>query len=81
MSADQLVMEFDPNTIEHLGINQYSKLPSVIAELIANSYDAEASEVLIYLNDSEKDKDIIIDDNGHGMTFDQINERFFENWT
>ncbi|MBL7960026.1 ATP-binding protein [bacterium] len=78
MSADQLVMEFDPNTIEHLGINQYSKLPSVIAELIANSYDAEASEVLIYLNDSEKDKDIIIDDNGHGMTFDQINERFLK---
>ncbi|MFC1508285.1 ATP-binding protein [Candidatus Omnitrophota bacterium] len=72
---DELVMEFDPNTIEHLGINQYSTLPPVIAELIANAYDADADEVKIFLNDSGE-KEIIISDNGHGMSFNQLNERF-----
>ncbi len=72
---EELVMEFDPNTIEHLGINQYSTLPPVIAELVSNSYDAEATEVNIFLNDLSE-KEIIIEDNGLGMSFDQINDRF-----
>lgn len=71
----ELKMEFDPQTIEHLGIHQYSTLPPVIAELVANSYDAEAINVEIYLND-ENEKEIIIDDDGHGMTFKEINANF-----
>ncbi|MDN5204537.1 ATP-binding protein [Fulvivirgaceae bacterium BMA10] len=73
--VDELVMEFDPNTIEHLGINQYSTLPPVIAELVSNSYDADANSVIIYLNDDDK-KEIRIEDDGHGMTFKQLNDRF-----
>ena len=71
----ELVMEFDPNTIEHLGINQYSTLPPVIAELVSNSYDAEAENVVISLEDVG-DKEIVVADDGHGMSFEQINDRF-----
>ena len=70
-----LRMTFTPNTIEHLGVRMYATLPPVIAELIANSYDADATEVHIHLKD-ENDKEIIISDNGHGMSFDEINEKF-----
>ncbi len=73
--ANELIMEFDPNTIEHLGINQYSTLPPVIAELVSNSYDAEAEDVVISLKDVG-DKEITVSDDGHGMSFDQINDRF-----
>lgn len=75
---EKLVMEFDPNTIEHLGIQMYSTLPPVIAELIANSYDAEAEQVTIYLYDNAEDKRILIEDDGHGMSFDEINRRFLK---
>lgn len=75
---EALVMEFDPNTIEDLGIRMYSTLPPVIAELIANSYDAEAENVQVFLYDKIDDKKIIIKDNGHGMTFDEIKNRFLK---
>jgi len=71
----ELRMTFTPNTIEHLGVRMYSTLPPVIAELIANSQDADASKVNIYLND-QTNKEIIVSDNGHGMSFVEINEKF-----
>ena len=54
----------------------YSTLPPVISELISNAYDADATEVKIYLNDKDQEKSIIIEDNGHGMSFDEINDKF-----
>lgn len=77
-NKNPLVMEFDPNTIEDLGIRMYSTLPPVIAELIANSYDAEAKTVEIFLHDDTENKRIVIKDTGHGMTFDEINTRFLK---
>jgi len=71
----KLKMTFTPNTIEHLGVRMYSTLPPVIAELIANSYDADATEVHIYLKD-DGEKEITISDNGHGMSFEDINGKF-----
>lgn len=72
----KLQMSFDPQTIEHLGVKMYSQLPNAIAELIANSYDAESPEVHIILTDNEKGKSIAVVDKGVGMTFDEINENF-----
>ncbi|MCB0721064.1 MAG: TIGR02391 family protein [Ignavibacteriae bacterium] len=72
---NELVMRFDPNTIQHLGIKMYSTLPSALAELIANAYDADAHEVMINLYD-KKDKKIIVSDNGFGMTFEEVNDHF-----
>ena len=73
---DKLKMTFDPRTIEHLGIKMYSTLPPAIAELIANAYDACASEVIVKLSDNPKKIEVI--DNGTGMTFDEINEYFLK---
>ena len=76
MTAQQTVkMSFDPNTIEHLGIQMYSTLPPVIAELVANAYDADANSVKIYLEDYGE-KTITIEDNGHGMSFGDLEAKF-----
>lgn len=72
----KLEMSFDPQTIEHLGVKMYSQLPNAIAELIANSYDAESSEVHIVLTENAMEKSIAVVDNGLGMSFDEINENF-----
>ena len=78
MTAQQTVkMSFDPNTIEHLGIQMYSTLPPVIAELVANAYDADASRVKITLKD-DGDKKIVILDNGHGMSFADLEAKFLK---
>lgn len=66
-------MKFDMNTIQHLGISMYAKLPPVLAELVANCWDADATEVAIELFDSEPiSKHIIIRDDGNGI------RQFFE---
>ena len=71
----QLVMSFEANTIQHLGVKMYSTIPPALGELIANSYDACATEVHIKLYDGDIKK-VIVQDNGIGMSFDQVNDYF-----
>ena len=73
---DKLILKFDPNTIEHLGISLYSKLPSVLAELISNSWDADSDEVSINFIDKDGTKEIIYVDKGEGMTFEELNHKY-----
>jgi hypothetical protein len=75
--SEELEMHFDPNTIEHLGIQMYSTLPPVIAELVSNAYDADAKYVCIKLKDMG-DKAIVISDNGHGMKYSDLNSKFLK---
>lgn len=75
MPQEELKMSFDPNTIEHLGVRMYSTLPPVLAELIANAYDADATNVSLTLID-KGEKKIIIEDDGVGMSFEEINSKF-----
>jgi uncharacterized protein (TIGR02391 family) len=72
---EELKMSFDPNTIQHLGIKMYSSLPTAIAELVANAYDACSPEVHIKLYDKDEKK-IIVEDLGIGMRFEEINPHF-----
>lgn len=74
--TSSLRMSFDPHTIEHLGVKMYSNIPNALAELVANSYDAEASVVNILLLDQSGNKSITIEDDGVGMDFNEINEKF-----
>jgi hypothetical protein len=76
MSKNTLVLKFDPNTIQHLGVSLYSQLPSVLAELISNSWDADADNVTIEFCDTGRSKSIIYKDDGIGMTFDELNEKY-----
>ena len=75
MPREELKMTFDPNTIEHLGVRMYSTLPPVLTELIANAHDADAEHVLLTLKDTAG-KEIVIEDDGSGMSFDDINSKF-----
>lgn len=74
--SENLTLKFDPNTIEHLGISLYSKLPSVLSELVSNSWDADADNVKIKFYDDEGNKEIIYEDDGTGMSFEELNQKF-----
>lgn len=74
--TDSLLLKFDPNTIEHLGVSLYSKLPSVLSELISNSWDADADGITIDFIENEDHKEIIYIDDGDGMTFDELNNKY-----
>lgn len=76
MPKKELKMTFDPNTIEHLGVRMYSTLPPVLTELIGNSHDADAEHVMLTLNDINGEKEIVIEDDGSGMSFAEINDKF-----
>ena len=67
--SDKLTLKFDPNTIEHLGVSLYSKLPSVLSELISNSWDADAENISIVFIDNEVTKEIDYSDDGNGMDY------------
>lgn len=75
-----LTMEVQLRIIDNLGINMYTSLPPVISEIIANSWDADASEVEVDIPDTEINDDytIIIKDNGTGMTFDELNSAYLQ---
>ncbi|GHT79437.1 hypothetical protein FACS1894130_08140 [Spirochaetia bacterium] len=73
----ELEMKFDPRTIEHLGLRMYSTLPPALAELISNSYDADASQVIVKLIEPKGGpKEIQVQDDGEGLSYDEINEKF-----
>ena len=76
MANSKLLMSFDPHTIEHLGIKMYSRLPNAMAELIANAYDADAKTVHINIVENNSERSISVSDDGVGMSFDEINEKF-----
>lgn len=67
-------MRLDLNILNHLGLNLYSNTPAVLSEVIANSWDADASVVKITC-DQEYDL-ITIVDNGNGMDLNDINDKF-----
>lgn len=67
-------MSMQLSVLEHLGENLYSGTPAVLTEVVANAWDANATEVKIKTN--EKDGSITITDNGHGMDLNAVNERF-----
>lgn len=77
MPDQELKMTFDPSTIQHLGLKMYSQIPAAIAELIANAYDADASRAEIKLYNGD-DKKIVVSDDGMGMSFDEINDKFLK---
>lgn len=67
-------MTISLNALEHLGINLYSNIPAVLSEIVANAWDADAKTVTITI-DPHTDT-ITIEDNGTGMTRDEVIDRF-----
>ena len=76
MSTEQepFRLSISHNVLEHLGINLYSNVPAVLSEIVANAWDADASEVQVIWDRAAGR--IVIQDDGVGMTPNEINERF-----
>ena len=74
MSNAKYTMSISLNILDHLGVNLYSDVPPVLAEAVANSWDADATKVDIDID--TKARKITITDNGHGMTLDDMNKKY-----
>lgn len=67
-------------TIDKLGVKLYDRVSAVVAELVANSYDADATEVSVELplatllsvqDPALPEWTVTVTDNGHGLTPDE----------
>ncbi len=67
-------MTISLNVLNHMGLNLYSNTPAVLAEVIANSWDADATEVNV--NFDINNKTITITDNGIGMNREDVNRKY-----
>ena len=68
--ARELILKIQPRVIGHLGIKMYQKPVDVIAEFIANAWDADAEKVDVVIGDDY----VSVFDNGNGMTFDECQD-------
>ncbi len=76
--APPLEMEIQLSVVEDLGIKLYGYLPPVISEMVANAWDADATKVDVALPDEDSNQDfkIVVSDDGHGMLYEEIGEKY-----
>jgi len=86
--SEKYTMRISRTTVDKLGIKLYDKVSAAVAEIIANSYDADAENVTITLplnrylatiRDGElvdRGFEISIEDDGHGFTSDEANNLY-----
>ena len=86
--ADKYEMKISRLTVDKLGVKLYDRVSAVIAELVSNSYDADATSVTIkapmgeYLASkaggeiTDKGCEIRVTDNGIGMTPEEVNKYY-----
>ena len=87
-TSKKYTMRISRLTIDKLGIQMYDRVSAVLAELIANAYDADAQQVRIKLpfgqylarkvQGSVVDQgfEIVVKDDGFGMTSQEINDYY-----
>ena len=71
---DKYTIKLDRHVLRQLGSQLYGDTPSVIAELVANSYDADARNVWITIDTATNN--VVVEDDGKGMSADDINNSF-----
>ncbi len=70
--VSELLLRYSHNIVEHLGLKLYQNKPTrVIAELVSNSWDADASTVSVNMS-MDDDRWVAVLDNGHGMTRNEL---------
>ncbi|MGH7747176.1 MAG: ATP-binding protein, partial [Candidatus Dormibacteria bacterium] len=88
---DAYELRISPTTVDKLGVKLYDKVSAVVAELVANGYDADASTVSVRVPlavalatrdqaGNVKDRGYLIEvsDDGHGMTPNEARRYFLE---
>ena len=73
-SEHEYGMTIGLNELTHLGLSLYNNTPAVLAEMIANAWDADATDVQI--NFDRRQNTITVTDNGVGMDQDDINTKY-----
>jgi hypothetical protein len=75
--SDQLILRFSHNIVEHLGLKLYQNKPTrVIAELVSNSWDADANHVHVNMEMSAADRWVAVLDDGTGMTREALRQSY-----
>nr|P25280.1 RecName: Full=Putative type II restriction enzyme HgiDII; Short=R.HgiDII; AltName: Full=Endonuclease HgiDII; AltName: Full=ORF68 [Herpetosiphon aurantiacus]CAA38942.1 orf 68 [Herpetosiphon giganteus] len=72
MSDSGYELSFSLNTLNHLSEGLYSNILRFYLKLVANAWDADATEVSINIRQDE----IVIQDNGIGMSIEDANTKF-----
>ncbi len=67
-------VDFGPELLQLLGPNLYTNIYYVLGEIIANAYDADAENVYIIYDTNLNS--IIIEDDGNGMSYQDVNNKF-----
>ena len=74
----KIALHLSPTIAIQMGDNLYSNLASGLCEFISNAYDADAEKVCIEFSEDQNKKLIInISDDGNGMSFDDLKNKFF----
>ena len=74
MDTPTYKMTVDLNVLDHLGVNLYSNFAAVLTEVVANAWDADATEVFIKVDQEENWLEI--SDDGVGMTVEDMNKKY-----
>ena len=75
--ARELRLTFHGKILDQLGFQIYQSPVASLAELVANAWDADATNVDIRLPDAlGEGSTIVVEDNGHGMTFDECQAEY-----
>ena len=89
-ASDRYVMRISRMTVDKLGVRLYDRVSAVVAELVANAYDADAENVVVRVplatllarkNRATRKVEgygyvIEVVDDGHGMTRAEANDHF-----
>ena len=76
-SDNKIYFNFSYFALRLLGKGLYSNAWTAIAELVANGFDAKATNVKIYINAIDKEHSSIeIFDNGYGMGYNDLSEKY-----
>jgi hypothetical protein len=71
-TADELRFVVEPRLLDHFGVGMYNTVEKALAELVANSYDADATRVSVTVSKTN----IVVRDNGVGMSADQVRDYY-----
>lgn len=81
----ELVLSFAGNIVKHLGVQMYAGRPvPAIAELVSNSWDADAEKVDVRVplgsswDPSNADHIIEVEDDGRGMTWEMVRDSYLD---
>ena len=77
MATDDLLLRYSHNVVEHLGLKLYQNRPTrVIAEIVSNSWDADAERVRVNTAMGDAARWVAVLDDGCGMSREDLVSSF-----